>query len=222
MKILVFDTETTGLPKKNASILDSTDWPYIVQFSYILYDTSNHTVFTYLNDIVKIPDYIEISKESINIHKITKEKTLEDGVNIKDILTNFNLVVKNSDLIIAHNIEFDKKMVIAECRRNDIECLLSLNDTGRILPEYCTMKNSVNLCKILAHNRYNNSYYKYPKLIELYQHLFKSTPSGLHNSMVDILLCLRCYGLMVLNIDLYNESKNIKELFLCYNIIYDS
>ena len=39
MKVLVFDTETTGLPtERNASISDLKAWPYIVQLSYILYD----------------------------------------------------------------------------------------------------------------------------------------------------------------------------------------
>ena len=40
MKVLVFDTETTGLPTSyNVSILDTEQWPYIVQISWILYDT---------------------------------------------------------------------------------------------------------------------------------------------------------------------------------------
>ena len=39
MKVLVFDTETTGLPtERNASISDLEVWPHIVQLSYILYD----------------------------------------------------------------------------------------------------------------------------------------------------------------------------------------
>ena len=35
MKILVFDTETNGLPEKNASIYDLNKWPHIIQLSYI-------------------------------------------------------------------------------------------------------------------------------------------------------------------------------------------
>ena len=39
MKVLVFDTETTGLPtERNASITNMEAWPHIVQLSYILYD----------------------------------------------------------------------------------------------------------------------------------------------------------------------------------------
>ena len=40
MKLIIFDTETTGLPKtKNINIDYLYLWPYIVQFSYIIYDT---------------------------------------------------------------------------------------------------------------------------------------------------------------------------------------
>ena len=45
MKVLVFDTETTGLPNgRNPSILNTHDWPYIVQLSYIIYVVSNNLI----------------------------------------------------------------------------------------------------------------------------------------------------------------------------------
>ena len=48
MRFLVFDTETTGLPKTKYISPDTLNqWPYIVQFSYIIYDTT-------LNDIIAI------------------------------------------------------------------------------------------------------------------------------------------------------------------------
>jgi len=220
MKILVFDTETTGLPKKyNAPTLNEEDWPYIVQLSYILYDTSNNIVFTYLNEMIKIPPEVEVTEESINIHKITKEVTQTHGIDIKDALKQFNRALIQSDVAIAHNIDFDKKMIMAECIRNNIETTFSLNPFATpSTHEYCTMKNSVNLCKILTYNKYNKQYYKYPKLIELYKYLFNCTPEGLHNSMVDILLCLRCYGKIVQNVDFYELSENIKVLYSRYNL----
>ena len=36
-------------------------------------------------------------------------------------------------------------------------------------------------------------YFKFPKLSELHEHLFKCVPKGLHNAMADVLICLRCY-----------------------------
>ena len=39
MRVIVFDTETTGLPKnKNISPSEHSYWPYIVQLSWLMYD----------------------------------------------------------------------------------------------------------------------------------------------------------------------------------------
>ena len=55
MKIFVFDTETTGLPsERNASILASNKWPYIVQLSYLIYDTDQAKVLDYVDNIIKL------------------------------------------------------------------------------------------------------------------------------------------------------------------------
>ena len=45
MKILIFDTETTGL-SKSKKITPATIhlWPYIVQFSYIIFDDTTNTI----------------------------------------------------------------------------------------------------------------------------------------------------------------------------------
>lgn len=54
MIILVFDTETTGLPKTKIISYDTLKlWPYIVQFSYIIFDTDTC-------EIVKKRFYCEI------------------------------------------------------------------------------------------------------------------------------------------------------------------
>ena len=82
MKILVFDTETTGLPtERNASILSTYKWPYIVQLSYLLYDTEQQMVLDYVDKIIKLPQNIRIPKEAENIHKITNEIYQEDPFN---------------------------------------------------------------------------------------------------------------------------------------------
>ena len=59
MKVLVFDTETTGLPEtKIINPITLHQWPHIVQFSYVIYDSS-------LNNIVESKDYIVKLPESI-------------------------------------------------------------------------------------------------------------------------------------------------------------
>lgn len=211
MKIFVFDTETTGLPKeKNTSILSTDDWPYIVQLSYLLYDTDQAIVIDYVDKIIKLPQNIKIPKESTDIHKITNEISKEKGVDIKKELINFNETMLNADIIVAHNLSFDKNMIMVECLRHKIIQNFTQYSTKK--PEFCTMKNSINICKIERTDKFGRNYFKYPKLMELHQYLFGNIPEGLHNSMIDVLVCLRCYIKLKFDEDLANKSKSFKLL----------
>ena len=216
MKILTFDTETTGLPtERNASIISTKKWPYIVQLSYILYDTEEKMVIDYSDNIIKLPDNIIVSKESEAIHRISNEMCKTRGIDIKIGLNDFNNVLLKSDVVIGHNISFDKRMIMVECIRYKLQQNFTRNSIKK--PEYCTMKNSVNICKIIKVSQYGNEYFKYPKLMELYKHLFDSVPENLHNSMIDVLACLRCYGKMKFDVDLYEESPTLNALNVIYN-----
>lgn len=212
MKIFVFDTETTGLPEKQASIMATNKWPYIVQLSYLLYDTDQNMVLDYSDRIIKLPRNISISKESENIHKITNEMCKTQGVEIKQELVEFNRTLELADIIVAHNICFDKKMIMVECIRNKVIQNFTKNSYRK--PEFCTMKNSVNICKIVSKDKTGNTFYKYPKLMELHHHYFGEIPDNLHNSMVDVLACLRCYGKMKFDIDLNKHSQSLNLLRL--------
>ncbi len=79
------------------------------------------------------------------------------------------------------------------------------------------MKNSKNICKIKMVNYKGEEYFKSPKLSELYTFIFKEEPRNLHNSFVDVLLCLRCYFAIIENKDII-INNDIKKLFLEYKI----
>jgi len=211
MKILVFDTETTGLPEgRNPSIITTHLWPHIVQLSYILYDTELETILESHDVIIKLSTGVYISKESENIHRISNEMSKTQGVDIIRELKLFNDILLKCDLVIAHNISFDKRMIMVECIRNKVQQNFTINSNRK--PEYCTMKNSVDICKIVVTKRNGEEYFKYPKLIELHKYLFDSVPDGLHNSMVDVLACLRCYGKIKYNQDFLEVSDSVKTL----------
>lgn len=196
MKVLVFDTETTGLPRDfNTSILDTVNWPYIVQFSYILYDTTTSKIIVKENNIIKIGDDVEITEESIKVHGITKTMCEKSGIDIVKAISDFNTVMRNSDLVIAHNISFDKRVIMVECIRNKITQSFTINGVKK--PEFCTMKKSVDLCAIEKVSiKTGKKYFKYPTLSELHKKLFGNIPKGTHDALADVLICLRCYVLI--------------------------
>jgi len=204
MRIIVFDTETTGLPKTKFISPDTLNkWPHIVQFSYIIYDVSLNDIVVSKDYVIKLPESISISEESSKIHGITNQISSENGVCLNEVLNEFFYYLRSVEKLIGHNIEFDINMIKIELLRIINKSLFTseqkkiykynlhfiLNYTNIV----CTLKDSIQFCNIELINKHGKPYLKYPKLIELHEKLFDKTPSNLHNSFNDILVTLRCF-----------------------------
>jgi len=214
MKVLVFDTETTGLPKRNASFYNSDDWPYIVQLSYILFDTETNKMIAEHDWIIKIPDHVTIPEVCTNIHCITKGITDKRGHYITDVLDIFDVCMNHADVIVGHNIVFDRNMIIAEnVRNNRKSCFYK-----KTIPQRCNMRDGKEICNILIQSKSDpdHFYKKLPKQSELHQHLFNCVPKGLHNSWIDVLVCLRCFMKMEYDIDLMSTNKKFRRQLIQY------
>lgn len=215
MLVLVFDTETTGLPASKILNPDTLNlWPYIVQFSYIVYDTDKNDIVLSSDTIVKLKNDIIIPEESIKIHGITNEMSQKDGTNINVILTDFFHHLRNVDLLVGHNVSFDINMVKVELLRiiydnsslSEIKAYkFDLHFLANYTNIYCTLQESIDLCNIKGVTKFGKEYIKYPKLLELHQKLFESVPNNLHNSFNDILVTLRCFMKLKYDVDL-NKS----------------
>jgi len=216
MKILVFDTETTGLQEKGASIYEKSRWPYIIQLSYILYDISNNSTFI-KNNYIKLDNSIVISQESFNIHNISRDILDSQGINIVDALKEFNNYLKLCDIVVGHNISFDKRLIFVECFRHNIcQNFTQFKNNQQIhKSEFCTMKNTTEFCKLERLGVSNKVYNKQPKLSELYSLLFPNDPipNDLHNSLIDVAMTLRCYLKYTNNFDITERNSTIKQLF---------
>jgi len=203
MKVLVFDTETTGLPKgKNPSIYKTELWPHIIQLSYIVYCSDENNLLTVEDDYIKISDDVIIEEGSQAIHKISREKLNKKGISIEESLQKFNSWSEKCDLLVGHNVSFDKRMVMVEGIRNKIR--MNIQDT------YCTMKQSTEICKIEREFPDGTKYFKYPSLSELYEHLFNHIPKNTHNALIDILICMRCFCKIELKKDINRINRTIR------------
>ena len=190
MRVLVFDTETTGLPPKNTPTNQTEKWPHVVQLSWIIYNDETNEVEEEKDFIISLGTHIPISPESTAIHGITSEFSRERGVSIVVALFDFKMAANRCGKMVAHNIEFDKNMLLVEFYRNRI--------FNSVFPpvEYCTMKKGTPICKLMKIWDDGRTTLKYPKLVELYYALFGSdapAPEGLHNAKVDVDVCLKCY-----------------------------
>ena len=109
MKIIVFDTETNGLIPKNMDIVtDNLEFlPYIVQLSYILFDTNSMKILVKHDFIIKLPEHVQISEKCVEVHGISKQISTIQGISIIDALSNFQICLKQAQVVIGHNITFD-------------------------------------------------------------------------------------------------------------------
>jgi len=200
MKFLVYDTETTGLlPKKKG---DYQNYPYIVQFSYIVYDDITDNIIKVVDEIIHIPDNVEIPEVASNIHNITTEMARNSKMNIIDCLLAFLYDCKEVDMVIGHNLEFDNEMVRCELERYKNTCeedevdIINLMSNFVKMKFYCTMKETIKFCNLVSFFKNSTkTYIKYPKLIELHDKLFgeNTLDIQLHNSLNDVFVCFRCF-----------------------------
>lgn len=214
--ILIFDTETTGLiPKSKDSPM-----PHITQLSFIVYDTQLNQIRSTFNSYIQLPKGIEVPQIVTELTGITSEKC-ETGIPIEQALSIFYHTMILCDCIIAHNIDFDIQMMNIEVQRNfgTLRFCSNIQNmfTGNQILD-CTMRMSTETCSLYRTDLRNRTYKKFPKLAETYFHLFQKVPENLHNSMVDTLVCLKCYLKMRFNIDM--EEDKFMELIstLTYTI----
>tara|TARA_Y100001970_G_scaffold272840_1_gene370029 strand:- start:1985 stop:2623 length:639 start_codon:yes stop_codon:yes gene_type:complete len=210
-RVIVFDTETTGLPSKyNAKVSEPDIWPYIVQFSWIVYDIESMDMLKKEDYIIKLKN-MSIPPQSTKIHGITNEIMNEKGVDLVQVLAKFYEDLYEADICVAHNMKFDKSMIMVESGRYNIK-----TDIWENKVEFCTMLYGDAITKLTRLNYQNKRVSKHPKLIELYEKLFNERPSNLHNSLMDVLVCFRCYYKMRYNRDLLKDDDKFGG-FDCFN-----
>jgi DNA polymerase III epsilon subunit-like protein len=180
MRILFFDTETTGLPDRFAGP-QSPYQPHLVQLGAILADGEGNESGELINAIVR-PDGWHIPMEASRIHGITTELALQQGMALNDVLRGFTDLASDANVIVAHNLDFDLLVMMAAYHR-----------AGTAHPfqnkhACCTMKSATSICKLPGPYGY-----KWPTLSEAYRHLVGKTFSDAHNALADVRACKEVY-----------------------------
>tara|TARA_B100000902_G_scaffold18301_1_gene21923 strand:+ start:280 stop:1017 length:738 start_codon:yes stop_codon:yes gene_type:complete len=209
-RYLVFDVEATGLlPKTRRNTTNAapiTEYPYILQLSFAIYDLSQKQIIRQYDSYIDVPDEVEITEFITGLTGATKELCKTKGRPIVEVLEQFYEAYMFCEGIVAHNMDYDEKMIMVEMERNRPAimekapyCFMTFNpmyEQVHGIDRYCTMKKGTDLCNILVESKMPGRppSKKWPKLCELYGKLFDgATVDGLHNSMIDVLACLRCY-----------------------------
>lgn len=182
---LIFDVETTGLPRDyNAPIERLDNWPRVVQLAWIFYNEKKE--WEEKRGVIIKPEGFVIPKEASDIHGITQERAMAEGSPLRYILEDINVFLKKSKVLVAHNIKFDIKHLGAEFLRKQIET--NMFD----LKPICTMLKSTQYVGI--QNEYGS---KWPRLSELHDKLFGKDFEGAHDAQADVLACANCFFEMI-------------------------
>ena len=183
MRVIVFDTDTTGLPiDSSLSAYRAPDnWPHIVSISWAVIDTvSNSIVKSHCYTI--FPEKWIISPESTKIHGVSHAQAVEFGVPLREVM--FKFMREDHDMMVAHNMHFDKNVIVQAVLWD----LNIMSFEGFKKPMGCTMLVGRTMCNIFG----ARGGFKFPKLSELYTHVTGQLPKAnyLHNALFDTLyLC---------------------------------
>lgn len=172
---LIFDTETTDLPRHGAPF-DDPRQPYIMQLGAVLVDRE----FAELDSVdvlVRIPPGIAPNPHAFAAHGITAEMCERDGIEPAEVVGRFNALARRADVIVAHNMQFDGLLWNIFCARHRAENLLASR------PNFCTMER---LTPIIKMPRGRGGAFKWPKLQEAHAFCFGYGFADAHDALADV------------------------------------
>jgi len=181
---LIFDTETTGLPKRwDAPISDTDNWPRCIQIAWQLHDA--------MGDLIEHQDFLvkpvgfNIPFDSERVHGISTELAMEQGTELAEVLDKFQVALQKATFVVGQNIGFDINIMGCEYHRLGIRSPLE----GKRILDTCTELTA----ELLQIPGGRGGKYKLPTLTELHQYLFGVPFSEAHNATADVEATTRCF-----------------------------
>lgn len=181
---LIFDTETTGLPKRwDAPISDTDNWPRCIQIAWQLHDEMGNCI-EHQDYLVK-PEGFNIPYDAEKIHGISTALAEQDGITLEEVLEKFNIALSKTKFVVGQNVGFDVNIMGAEFYR------LGVDNVLQELPvlDTCT-ETTASLCQIPGGR---GGKFKLPTLTELHQYLFGTAFGEAHNATADVEATTRCF-----------------------------
>ena len=181
---LVFDTETTGLPRNwKAPLTDSDNWPRCIQIAWQLHDRMGRLI-EHQDYLVKPTGY-NIPYDAEKIHGISTELAQEEGIELPLMIEKFQQALSKTTFIVGQNVTFDLNIMGAEFLRLGMENPLP----SMPLLDTCS-ETTAQMCQIPGGR---GGKFKLPTLTELHQFLFKKPFAQAHNATADVEATTRCF-----------------------------
>ena len=199
LRILLLDTETNGLPRNRyAPIALAGNWPAILQLSWGVYELtpgSRTLIAGEKRDIgLALDASVAWDAGAAAIHGIS-EAEARRGTPAARALTELAGVLRSVDVVIAHNLAFDKPIIRAAGYAEWDRAGRSTPELRDVWPpvgtiqEFCTMEATRNLLCLPMPSAPTGTRYKAPRLNELYTwlygHVYDMSGAVLHTAASD-------------------------------------
>lgn len=171
MKIVLYDTETTGLLKPNA--VDVKEQPYIIEFYGCRIDSETFEIEKEVETFIKPP--VPISDEITKITGITGDM-VHNAPAFADVYPELCDLYEGARCLVAHNASFDVSMLANELIRID-----KLIHFPWPVNHICTVERT-----------YNIKGYRL-NLQALHEHLFGEGFKDAHRAKIDVFALVRCF-----------------------------
>lgn len=197
---IIFDTETTGLPKRwDAPITDTDNWPRCIQIAWQLHDEMGN-LLEHQDYLIK-PDGFNIPFDSEKIHGISTELAMEQGFPLQDILVKFNEALAKAKFVVGQNIGFDINIMGSEFYRYNVDSPMA----SMPILDTCT-EVTANLLKLPGGR---GGRFKLPNLTELHSYLFGIPFAEAHNATADVEATTRCFFELVRREEFTTEELQV-------------
>jgi DNA polymerase III subunit epsilon len=178
MAVLFFDTETSDLPDYNSG--PGRHQPHVVQLAAVLVNGKDEQTLVTLIE----PEGWTIHPEAQSKHGISLAKAQAEGIAIAQAVAQFDALLQQADLAVAHNVRFDRLLMDSE--------YLRLRQRATWPETFCTMVQCTNILKLPG--RYG---YKWPRLEETHLHFFRKPLQNAHDALADVTACRAIFEEMV-------------------------
>lgn len=188
--ILAFDTETTGFWQDQLP-LHHPRQPHMVQLAVVMFDLNVYPYTSEYEAIIR-PDGWIIPPEASAVHGITQERAVTEGIPLVEIIDRYLGWRKNAHVLVAHNAEFDIKILASSIARAGRTL-----DSRADLKLACTKELATPVIKMSATPRMvasgRGGQFKPPTLAEAYRHFFQEELVDAHSALVDAKAVARIY-----------------------------
>lgn len=184
-RVIVLDTETSGFIPRNSL---GTDFPEVIQLAYLVIANLDCEFVCEQRSIVIACDH-PIPQAAIDVHGITTANSQRFGIPYADAISQFLIDATGVHMLVGHNIAFDLTALLGDVAQRAPSMFNRLRALINKSIIFDTMHVATPLCKLPG--SFNK--YKWPKLSELYQHLFQMQFKNAHDALADVQATADCF-----------------------------